>query len=84
MRVLASVALFGVGVSLASGGFLMAAFCYGAVISLHTLARGVLPLVLFDPTDYAAFMGRLAFPSLLVQRRSHPRLGRGCYTVTGH
>lgn len=67
---LASVALIAAGVALLLVGFsvpALALICYGAGNGLHTIARGALPLVLFDPAHYAAFMGRLAFPSLLVQ-----------------
>jgi len=31
------------------------------------IARGTLPLSLFGPARYATLMGRLAFPSLIVQ-----------------
>jgi len=31
------------------------------------IARGTLPLALFGPDRYATLMGRLAFPSLIVQ-----------------
>ena len=31
------------------------------------VARGTLPLALFGPERYATLMGRLAFPSLIVQ-----------------
>jgi len=40
---------------------------YGAGNGIHTIARGALPLVIFDPHNYAAIMGKLATPSLIVQ-----------------
>lgn len=45
----------------------LALILYGAGNGLHTIARGALPLVLFDPQHYALFMGRLALPSLVIQ-----------------
>jgi predicted MFS family arabinose efflux permease len=45
----------------------LALILYGAGNGLQTIARGALPLVLFDPERYALFMGRLALPSLVVQ-----------------
>ena len=45
----------------------LAIILYGAGNGLHTIARGALPLVLFDPRRYALLMGRLAAPSLAVQ-----------------
>lgn len=41
--------------------------CYGAGIGLESIARGTLPLALFPGPDYAATMGQLAMPSLIVQ-----------------
>ena len=41
--------------------------CYGAGIGLESIARGTLPLALFPGPTYAATMGRLAMPSLIVQ-----------------
>jgi len=67
---LVSVALIAIGVILLLIGFpipALALIAYGAGNGLHTIARGALPLVLFDPAHYALFMGRLAFPSLVIQ-----------------
>ncbi|WP_439816017.1 MFS transporter [Zavarzinia sp. CC-PAN008] len=46
-----------------------AAFClvYGAGHGLMTIARGTMPLVLFDPSRYGAQVGRLLAPSFFVQ-----------------
>ena len=43
---------------------------YGAGYGIMWIARGTLPLALFGPDRYATLMGRLAFPSLIVQALS--------------
>ena len=40
---------------------------YGGGYGIMWIARGTLPLALFGPDRYATLMGRLAFPSLIVQ-----------------
>jgi hypothetical protein len=40
---------------------------YAAGYGIMWIARGTLPLALFGPARYATLMGRLAFPSLIVQ-----------------
>lgn len=40
---------------------------YGAGIGIASIARGTLPLAIFEPAAYAAVMGRLAMPSLVFQ-----------------
>jgi MFS family permease len=40
---------------------------YGGGYGIMWIARGTLPLSLFGPERYATLMGRLAFPSLIVQ-----------------
>jgi MFS transporter len=40
---------------------------YGAGYGVSWIARGTLPLALFGPARYPRLMGRLAFPSLIVQ-----------------
>jgi MFS family permease len=40
---------------------------YGAGYGISWIARGTLPLALFGPERYPVLMGRLAFPSLVVQ-----------------
>jgi MFS family permease len=42
------------------------AFLYGAGNGLSTIARGTLPLVLFDTRSYGAVVGRLLVPSFVV------------------
>lgn len=40
---------------------------YGAGYGISWIARGTLPLVLFGPVRFPRLMGKLAFPSLIVQ-----------------
>jgi MFS family permease len=40
---------------------------YGAGYGISWIARGTLPLAIFGPERYPVLMGRLAFPSLVVQ-----------------
>jgi MFS family permease len=47
---------------------------YGAGIGIESIARATLPLVLFDPRNYARIMGKLAFPSLIAQAAA-PSIG---------
>lgn len=46
---------------------LLAILLYGAGYGISWIARGTLPLALFGPERYAVLIGRLAFPSLIVQ-----------------
>jgi MFS family permease len=46
---------------------MLAIVLYGAGYGILWVARGTLPLALFGPERYATLMGRLAFPSLIVQ-----------------
>ncbi|RUU50987.1 MFS transporter [Mesorhizobium sp. M2C.T.Ca.TU.002.02.1.1] len=74
---LTSVSLLAAGIwlLLASQTFVaLALILYGAGNGIHTIARGALPLVLFDPQQYAALMGKLATPSLIVQAAA-PSIG---------
>ncbi|MDQ6432696.1 MFS transporter [Mesorhizobium sp. LHD-90] len=74
---IASVLLLALGIGLLLSNLpitAMALVLYGAGNGVHTIARGALPLVLFDPQRYAAVMGRLAPPSLVVQATA-PALG---------
>jgi hypothetical protein len=40
---------------------------YGAGYGITWIARGTLPLALFGPQRFPRLMGRLAFPSLIIQ-----------------
>jgi hypothetical protein len=47
---------------------------YGAGIGIESIARGTLPLAVFGERHYAAIMGRIAMPSLIMQAAA-PFLG---------
>jgi predicted MFS family arabinose efflux permease len=66
----ASCGLMLVGLVLLVVGFPLLAITillYGGGYGIMWIARGTLPLALFGPGRYATLMGRLAFPSLIVQ-----------------
>ena len=66
----ASCVLMLIGLALLLGGFPLLALTillYGGGYGIMWIARGTLPLALFGPERYATLMGRLAFPSLIVQ-----------------
>ena len=65
-----SCVLMLIGLVLLLGGFPLLALTiliYGGGYGIMWIARGTLPLALFGPERYATLMGRLAFPSLIVQ-----------------
>ena len=65
-----SCVLMLIGLALLFGGFPLLALTiliYGGGYGIMWIARGTLPLALFGPERYATLMGRLAFPSLIVQ-----------------
>jgi MFS family permease len=67
---IASCILMAIGLALLYGGFRVLALAialYGGGYGIMWVARGTLPLALFGPDRYATLMGRLAFPSLIVQ-----------------
>jgi MFS family permease len=67
---IASCASMAVGLSLLLAGapiLAVAILIYGGGYGVMWIARGTLPLALFGPDRYATLMGRLAFPSLIVQ-----------------
>ena len=69
----ASCALMLIGLALLLGEFpilALAILLYGGGYGIMWIARGTLPLSLFGPDRYATLMGRLAFPSLIVQALS--------------
>jgi hypothetical protein len=52
------------------GGFpllVLVILLYGAGYGISWIGRGTLPLALFGPLRFPRLMGRLAFPSLIVQ-----------------
>jgi predicted MFS family arabinose efflux permease len=66
----AACALMAAGLALLLGGFPLLAVViviYGAGYGISWIARGTLPLALFGPVRFPRLMGKLAFPSLIVQ-----------------
>jgi predicted MFS family arabinose efflux permease len=66
----ASCLLMLVGLSMLLAGFPLPGLTiliYGGGYGIMWIARGTLPLSLFGPERYATLMGKLAFPSLIVQ-----------------
>ena len=67
---IAAVGLMAVGLILLMSEFslsLLVILLYGAGYGIIWIARGTVPLALFGPDRYPVLMGRLAFPSLIVQ-----------------
>ena len=65
-----SCALMAVGLLMLSGGFpvlVLIILLYGAGYGISWIGRGTLPLALFGPVRFPRLMGKLAFPSLIVQ-----------------
>lgn len=65
-----SCALMACGLALLWGGFpvlVLSIMIYGAGFGVSWIGRGTLPLALFGPVRFPQLMGRLAFPSLIVQ-----------------
>ncbi len=62
--------LMTVGLALIFGHFpvlVIAILFYGAGYGISWIGRGTLPLALFGPARFPTLMGRIAFPSLIVQ-----------------
>ena len=67
---IASCGLMAVGLMLLLGRFPVLALViliYGAGYGVSWIGRGTLPLALFGPVRFPRLMGKLAFPSLIVQ-----------------
>ena len=67
---IAAGALMALGLLLLFGGFrflLPVILIYGAGYGIFWIARGTVPLALFGPLRFPRLMGKLAFPSLIVQ-----------------
>ncbi len=67
---IASCTLMAVGLILLLGavpGLLLVILLYGAGYGISWIGRGTLPLALFGPVRFPRLMGKLAFPSLIVQ-----------------
>ena len=72
-----SCTLMEVGLLLLVGHFpllLLVILLYGAGYGISWIGRGTLPLALFGPVRFPRLMGKLAFPSLIVQALA-PSLG---------
>jgi predicted MFS family arabinose efflux permease len=66
----ASCALIAIGLLLLYGAILaliLIILLYGAGYGISWVGRGTLPLALFGPVRFPRLMGKLAFPSLIVQ-----------------
>jgi hypothetical protein len=67
---IASCTLMASGLLLLSGAvpaLLIVIVLYGAGYGISWIGRGTLPLALFGPVRFPRLMGKLAFPSLIVQ-----------------
>jgi predicted MFS family arabinose efflux permease len=66
----ASCALMAIGLLLLFGAIpalVLVILLYGAGYGISWVGRGTLPLALFGPVRYPRLMGKLAFPSLIIQ-----------------
>lgn len=67
---IASCALMATGLLMLYGAvpaLLLVILLYGAGYGISWIGRGTLPLALFGPVRFPRLMGRLAFPSLIIQ-----------------
>lgn len=67
---IASCTLMAVGLIMLAGHFpllVLVILLYGAGYGISWIGRGTLPLALFGPVRFPRLMGKLAFPSLIVQ-----------------
>ena len=67
---IASCTLMAVGLMLLYGAvpaLLLVILLYGAGYGISWIGRGTLPLALFGPVRFPRLMGKLAFPSLIIQ-----------------
>ena len=67
---IASCVLMALGLGLLAGGFpflVLTILIYGAGYGISWIGRGTLPLALFGPVRFPRLMGKIAFPSLIVQ-----------------
>jgi hypothetical protein len=73
----ASCVLMAIGLLMLFGAFpalILIIVLYGAGYGISWIGRGTLPLALFGPMRFPRLMGKLAFPSLIVQALA-PSLG---------
>jgi predicted MFS family arabinose efflux permease len=67
---IASCSLMAIGLIMLAASFpilLLVILLYGAGYGISWIGRGTLPLALFGPLRFPRLMGKLAFPSLIVQ-----------------
>lgn len=67
---IACCVLMALSLSLLAGGFpflVLTILLYGAGYGISWVGRGTLPLALFGPVRFPRLMGKIAFPSLIVQ-----------------
>jgi hypothetical protein len=67
---IASCGLMAIGLIMLFAGFpllMLIILIYGAGYGISWIGRGTLPLALFGPERFPRLMGKLAFPSLIVQ-----------------
>ena len=67
---IASCSLMAIGLIMLTASFpvlLLIILVYGAGYGISWIGRGTLPLALFGPVRFPRLMGKLAFPSLIVQ-----------------
>ena len=80
-----SCALMAIGLLLLFGGFpalVLIIVLYGGGYGVSWIGRGTLPLALFGPVRFPRLMGKLAFPSLIVQALA-PSVGALLIEATG-
>ncbi|MBS0533278.1 MAG: MFS transporter [Proteobacteria bacterium] len=67
---IACCVLMALGLGFLAGGFpflVLTILIYGAGYGISWIGRGTLPLALFGPARFPRLMGKIAFPSLIVQ-----------------
>ncbi|HEX5210501.1 MAG TPA: MFS transporter [Pseudolabrys sp.] len=80
-----SCTLMAIGLLMLAGHFqllLLVILLYGAGYGVSWIGRGTLPLALFGPARFPRLMGKLAFPSLIVQALA-PSAGALAIEATG-
>ncbi len=82
---IASCSLMAIGLLMLLGYFpilILIILLYGAGYGISWIGRGTLPLALFGPVRFPRLMGKLAFPSLIVQAAA-PSIGAWLIEISG-
>jgi hypothetical protein len=82
---IASCSLMAIGLLMLLGHFpilVLIILLYGAGYGISWIGRGTLPLALFGPIRFPRLMGKLAFPSLIVQALA-PSVGAWLIEISG-